>query len=106
MNALGPLLDKLGATTKGVTFELGKQIDYLRAKNGAIRGGVADGRPSLQRDVHVCEAILALSGTTNGHLAVQGFKQPAKRNGRKLPDLAAEHEGQQGTIDHTPTPPA
>jgi nitrate reductase alpha subunit len=57
MNALGPLVDTLGATTKGVTFELGKQVDYLRAKNGPVRGGVADGRPSLKRDVHVCEAI-------------------------------------------------
>ena len=38
MNALGPLVDTLGATTKGVTFELGKQVDYLRAKNGAVRG--------------------------------------------------------------------
>ena len=105
MNALGPLLDKLGATTKGVTFELGKQIDYLRAKNGAIRGGVADGRPSLQRDVHVCEAILALSGTTNGHLAVQGFKQLEKRTGRELHDLAAEHEGKQVTFADTQSAP-
>ena len=46
MNALGPPVDTLGATTKGVTFELSKQVDYLRAKNGAVRGGVADGRPS------------------------------------------------------------
>src|SRR6476620_3524776 len=27
MNALGPLVDTLGATTKGVTFELSKQVD-------------------------------------------------------------------------------
>ena len=32
MNALGPLVDTLGATTKGVTFELGEQVDYLRAQ--------------------------------------------------------------------------
>ena len=44
MNALGPLVDTLGATTKGVTFDLAAQVDYLRAKNGAVRGGVADGR--------------------------------------------------------------
>ena len=34
----------------------------------------ADGRPALARDVHWCEAILALSGTTNGRLATQGFR--------------------------------
>ncbi len=105
MNALGPLMDTLGATTKGVTFELGKQVDYLLHKNGAVRGGVAAGRPSLKRDVHVCEAILAMSGTTNGHLAVQGFKALEKRTGVHLHDLAAEHEGKQVTFADTQAAP-
>jgi nitrate reductase alpha subunit len=105
MNALGPLMDTLGATTKGVTFELSKQVDYLRRKNGAVRGGPADGRPSLERDVHVCEAILALSGTTNGALATQGFKTLEKRTGIRLADLAEEHEGKQITFADTQGPP-
>jgi len=105
MNALGPLMDTLGATTKGVTFELSKPVDYLRRKNGAVRGGPADGRPSLKRDVHVCEAILALSGTTNGHLATQGFKTLEKRTGVRLADLAEEHEGKQITFADTQGPP-
>jgi len=72
-----------------------------------MRGGVADGRPSLARDVHVCETILALSGTTNGHLATQGFHQLEKRTGVQLADLSAEHEGKQITFADTqsrPTP--
>ncbi len=107
MAALGPLMDTLGATTKGITYEVGASVGYLRAKNGAIRGGPADGRPSLVRDVHACEAILALSGTTNGHLATQGFKTLEKRTGTRLHDLAAEHEGKQITFADTqaaPTP--
>ncbi|HET6699455.1 MAG TPA: nitrate reductase subunit alpha [Nocardioidaceae bacterium] len=105
MNALGPLMDTLGATTKGVTFDLTKAVDYLRAKNGAVRGGAADGRPSLRRDVHVCEAILAMSGTTNGHLATQGFQTLERRTGVRLHDLAAEHEGKQITFADTQGPP-
>ncbi len=105
MNALGPLMDTLGATTKGITFELGKQVEYLRHKNGAVRGGVADGRPSLRRDVHVCEAILAMSGTTNGHLAAQGFRTLEKRTGTRLADLAEEHEGKQVTFADTQAAP-
>ncbi|HJR40079.1 MAG TPA: nitrate reductase subunit alpha [Nocardioidaceae bacterium] len=105
MTALGPLMEKLGATTKGVTFDVKKSVDYLRAKNGAVRGGPADGRPSLRRDVHACEAILALSGTTNGHLATEGFKQLEKRTGTLLHDLAAEHEGKQITFADTQGPP-
>jgi nitrate reductase / nitrite oxidoreductase, alpha subunit len=107
LGALGPLADSLGATTKGITFDLGKSVDYLSAKNGVVRGGVADGRPSLQRDAHACEAILAMSGTTNGHLAVSGFRTLEKRTGTELADLAAEHEGKQITFADTqarPTP--
>ncbi len=101
MSALGPLMDTLGATTKGVTFELDQEISYLRAKNGAVRGGPADGRPSLVRDVDACEAILAMSGTTNGRLATQGFHTLEKRTGVKLVDLAAEHEGKRITFADT-----
>ncbi len=105
MSALGPLVDTLGATTKGVTFELGKQVDYLRHKNGAVRGGAGDGRPSLERDVHVCETILALSGTTNGALATQGFRTLERRTGTRLADLAEEHEGKQVTFADTQAAP-
>ncbi len=101
MGALGPLVDTLGATTKGVTFQLDKEISYLRHKSGAVRRGPADGRPSLARDVDACEAILAMSGTTNGHLATQGFRQLEKRTGVKLADLAAEHEGKRITFANT-----
>jgi len=105
MVALGPLMEKLGATTKGITYDVATSVDYLRAKNGAIRGGPADGRPSLKRDVHACEAILALSGTTNGHLATQGFRTLEKRTGIELHDLAAEHEGKQITFADTQAAP-
>jgi nitrate reductase alpha subunit len=105
MGALGPLADKLGATTKGVTFRVEREVEYLKQKNGTIRGGPADGRPSLVRDVHACEAILALSGTTNGHLATQGFQTLEKRTGTKLADLAAEHEGKRITFADTQSAP-
>ena len=105
MAALGPLLDSLGATTKGVTFKLERELEYLRHKNGTVRGGVADGRPSIARDVHACEAILAMSGTTNGHLATQGFHTVEARTGTRLADLAAEHEGKQITVADTQAAP-
>jgi len=105
MSALGPLMEKLGATTKGVTYDETASVEYLRAKNGAVRGGPADGRPSLKRDVHACEAILALSGTTNGRLATEGFKTLERRVGKPLHDLAAEHEGKQITFADTQAAP-
>ena len=107
MGALGPLADSLGATTKGVTYELSQPVEYLRHKNGTVRGGVAAGRPRLDTDTSMCEAILALSGTTNGHLAVQGFETLEKRTGTQLADLARENEGKQISFADTqarPTP--
>jgi nitrate reductase / nitrite oxidoreductase, alpha subunit len=105
MAALGPLTEQLGLTTKGVTFQPGRAVEYLKGKNGTVRGGVADGRPRLDRDVHACEAILALSGTTNGQLAVQGFRALERRTGTPLADLAAEHEGKQITFADTQARP-
>jgi nitrate reductase / nitrite oxidoreductase, alpha subunit len=105
MQALGPLMEQLGTTTKGVTYDVKASVDYLLHKNGAVRGGTADGRPSLARDIHACEAILALSGTTNGHLATQGFKTLERRTGTPLHDLAAEHEGKQITFADTVAAP-
>jgi nitrate reductase alpha subunit len=105
MAALGPLTERLGLTTKGVTFEPERAVEYLKGKNGTVRGGVADGRPRLDRDVHACEAILALSGTTNGQLAVAGFRALERRTGTPLADLAAEHEGKQITFADTQARP-
>jgi nitrate reductase alpha subunit len=105
MAALGPLTERLGLTTKGVTFEPEHAVEYLKGKNGTVRGGVADGRPRLDRDVHACEAILALSGTTNGQLAVAGFRALERRTGTRLADLAAEHEGKQITFADTQARP-
>ncbi|MDT0164276.1 nitrate reductase subunit alpha [Actinotalea sp. AC32] len=106
MASLGPLLDTLGTTTKGITYDVREEVELLARKNGVVRGGgVADGRPSLARDVHACEAILALSGTTNGRLAVQGFETLEKRTGQHMADMAAEHEGKKVTFSDTQAAP-
>ena len=92
--AIGPLMDRLGTTTKAVTVDVNSAITYLKGKNGVRTGdGVAAGRPKLDHGIHVAESIMALAGTTNGHLAVQGFKTLEKRTGTLMHDLAAEHEG-------------
>ncbi|WP_197521882.1 nitrate reductase subunit alpha [Nocardia sp. 852002-20019_SCH5090214] len=105
MGALGPLVDRLGAATKGVTFDVGQEVSDLAARNGIVRGGPAAGHPSLERDIDACEAILALSGTTNGRLAVQGFRTLEQRTGTPLADLAAEHAGKRITFADTQVAP-
>ncbi len=70
-----------------------------------IPDGPAAGRPSLVTDVHACETILALSGTTNGRLAVQGFRAVEKRTGQRLAFLAEEEEGKRITFPDTQARP-
>jgi nitrate reductase alpha subunit len=105
MASLGPLVDTLGTTVKGVTWVPDKEVDYLRHKNGTVRGGAGDGRPSLARDIDMCETILALSGTTNGRLATIGFRQAEERTGVRLADLSADHEGKLITFADTQARP-
>ncbi len=84
--ALGPLVEELGTRAKGIALEA------AAPRSRSCGGGTArcDGRPSLARDVHWCEAILALSGVTNGRLAAEGFRALEKRAGVPLADLAEE----------------
>ncbi|QUX29541.1 nitrate reductase subunit alpha [Nocardiopsis akebiae] len=85
--ALGPLAESRGLPVKGVSFTPDREVEWLRRRNGAVRGGVADGRPSLDTDVKACEMILALSGTSNGRLAAQGFRLLAERTGTDMDEL-------------------
>ncbi|MGH3731802.1 MAG: molybdopterin dinucleotide binding domain-containing protein, partial [Acidimicrobiales bacterium] len=103
--ALGPLIDVAGATVKGARMPIGSEVPWLASRNGTVRGGVADGRPRIDRDDLFCEAILAMSGTTNGRLAVAGFEDLEKRTGVQLADLAHERAGDRITFADTVTQP-
>src|SRR5699024_5699878 len=73
--------------------------------NGVVTKGVGKGQPRLEEDLHAAEFILNLSGTTNGHMATEGFKTLEKRTGQNLHDLAAEAEGKQITFADTQAAP-
>ena len=104
-NALGPLTDSLGMQTKGVRFLPDREVAELADRNGRVVSGIAEGRPSLDKDTKAIEMILALSGTTNGRLATQGFEDMEKRTGTRLADLAAESESVRVTFTDAQTRP-
>ncbi|MBD5785954.1 nitrate reductase subunit alpha [Cellulosimicrobium terreum] len=107
MAALGPLTDTAGMATKGVPFMPDQEVENLGRRNGVVQDGPTAGRPRLDKDTHACEMILALSGTTNGRLAVQGFENLEKRTGTPLADLARDEEGVRVTfpdVQSRPTP--
>ncbi|MFC5139912.1 nitrate reductase subunit alpha [Actinomycetospora rhizophila] len=94
---VGPLADRLGFTVKSVTYRLEEQVAALARSNGVMPSGAGAGRPAIDTDQHLAEAILRFSGTTNGALAVQGFRTLSERVGRPLHDLA---EGSEEKIVH------
>ncbi|SNT57359.1 nitrate reductase alpha subunit [Actinomadura meyerae] len=105
MAALGPLVETLGTSTKGVSVVPSEAVAYLRETNGVVRGGAGDGRPSLAQDLHMAEAILALSGTTNGHIAMQGWRDLEKRTGVAFADLGEERAGERISFSDTVVQP-
>ena len=102
---VGPLADKLGFTVKNVTFDIASQLPKLAAKNGVMLGGKADGRPAIDTDVKMAEAVLMFSGTTNGELAVDGFEKLEQRTGKTFVDLASGSEEKRITFADTQDSP-
>ena len=91
-SAVGPLAERLGFTTKHITYDVSHQVDQLARLHGVFDSGAAAGRPAVDTDARMAEAILLFSGTTNGELAVQGFETLEKRTGVELADLARGSE--------------
>ncbi len=96
--ALGPLVESAGIGVKGWSVRPTAAVAELAALNGVVRGGPGDGRPALERDVHWAEAMFALSGTTNGRLAVDGFRAMERRSGVPLADLVADRADERITF--------
>src|SRR5699024_6160348 len=63
--SLGPLAEEVGMPVKGLMLKPDQEIGVLLKANGETRSGVGKGRPRLDTDIRMCEAILSLSGTTN-----------------------------------------
>jgi nitrate reductase alpha subunit len=103
--SLGPLTERLGLTTKAVTVVPDQEVERLGHINGVMAGGAGDGRPALDTDVKLAETILALSGTTNGRLAVEGFRRLEERTGCRLVDLAEGSEERRITFADTQARP-
>ncbi|MDO4888287.1 MAG: nitrate reductase subunit alpha [Actinomycetaceae bacterium] len=93
-DTLGPIVEAVGMPSKGIMFKPDEEVAFLGRLNG-IAGtefGPGAGRPLVDTDIKAADAVLQLSGTTNGHLAHQGFQTLEKRTGTRLADLAQGDE--------------
>ena len=101
LRAVGPLAEELGFTVKNITYDVGDEVRRLAGHHGVMSHGAAGGRPALDTDSKLADAILAFSGTTNGALALQGFRTLERRVGKPLADYAEGSEERRITFADT-----
>lgn len=93
MTALGPGVVKKPFGIKGMNWSVEKEYEELKKRLGTIRGnGIAAGCPDIGDAKKAAEAILTLSSTTNGHVAVKAWESLEKITNLDLKDLASERE--------------
>ncbi|MEC0180761.1 nitrate reductase subunit alpha [Paenibacillus peoriae] len=98
MITIGPNIKK-GYGTKGIKIPGDKVYGQLMKRLGASKHeGIGKGQPDLFRDKQVIEAILLMSGATNGERAVEGWRSLEAKTGKKLEDISKPREEEAFTL--------
>ena len=79
--SFGPLTEKAGTNVHGTPFNVEKQVGELFGMNGVAETASAGDRPALNSAVKAAQAILHLSGVSNGEVARNGFENLGKMLG-------------------------
>ena len=87
--SLGPLLDKLGNGGKGIGWQTGEEVAFLKELNGV---SAETGGARIESDIDAAETILSLAPETNGAVAVKSWAALSKATGRDHGHLAIPRE--------------
>lgn len=83
-----------------------KEYEQLKSKLGVVRtDSIAKGCPDIKEAINAAEAVLTLSSTTNGHMAVKAWEALEKQTDLKLRDLAEEREEECFTFEQITAQP-
>ena len=103
-DTIGPLVEKPGIPAKGIMLIADKEMDKLRRAHGTGRGA-GENRPLVDTPIKAGDAVMHMSGATNGRLATQGWGTLSKRTGTPLIELSEEEAGKQITFADTQIKP-
>ena len=103
-DTVGPLVEKPGIPAKGIMLIADEEMDELRRAHGTGCGAGA-GRPLIDTPIKAGDAVMHMSGATNGRLATQGWRTLSKRTGTPLVELSEEEAGRQITFADTQIKP-
>ncbi|WP_026584381.1 nitrate reductase subunit alpha [Bacillus sp. J33] len=96
---VGPNI-KNGYGTKGVKIAGDKVYRELLDRLGPSKHvGIGKGYPDLYSDKNAINAILLMSGATNGKRAVEGWKSMEEKTGKKLKHISEGREEEEYTLD-------
>jgi len=96
---VGPNIQS-GYGTKGVKIP-GDRVynDLLNRLGTCKREGIGKGQPDLYSDKQAINAILLMSGATNGRRAVEGWKSMETKTGKRLRHISEGREEEDYTLD-------
>lgn len=105
--ALGPgAADKMGSMS--MTWDSSEEYAEIRKRNGIItnKDYLSYGMPSIEDAKQAADAVMGLSTTTNGKVAVKAWKSLEKETGLKdLAKLAKDREQERFTFEEIATQP-
>jgi nitrate reductase alpha subunit len=86
---LGPLMEKAGNGSKGITWNTLEEVMLLKNLNMTSENeGETKGMVKIETAVEAAEVILTLAPETNGHVAVRAWEALEKTTGRSHRHLA------------------
>ncbi|WP_115996785.1 nitrate reductase subunit alpha [Bacillus velezensis] len=106
MTALGPHTALKPSGTKGMSWSIADEYESLKKRLGETDSdGVAKGCPNISEAKQTAEAILTLSSTSNGKVAVKAWESLENITNLKLKDLAEEREEECFTFEQITAQP-
>lgn len=105
MIALGPNVKDKPIGVKGISWSAEEEYELVKKINGTHHKGIIEGLPDISTDRKVAEAILTLSSTTNGKVAVKAWESFEKITGKELKELAIERAEDRFTFDDITSKP-
>ncbi|WAA09330.1 nitrate reductase subunit alpha [Fervidibacillus albus] len=94
MTSLGPNVEKQPSGGKGINWSVKEEYEKLKKQLGTND----EDYPNISDEKDACEAILTLSSTTNGKIAVRAWEALEEKTSLKLKDLAEDREGDEMTF--------
>lgn len=103
--SLGPNLAHNNIGGEGISFSVAAEYEELKRKNQTHLKGSNEGYPQLLNEKQVADAMLTLSSTSNGKVAMKAWLDAEEKTGRNLQDIGSGYEQKKMTFENITAQP-